>query len=41
MAPTLFLHARRLDLARASALDWFLAILGAILAFLVWPGLLD
>ena len=41
MAPTLFLHTRRLDLAHASALDWLLALLGAVLAFLVWPGLLD
>jgi len=38
MVPILILHDRRLDPARAPALDWLLAILGAVLAYLFVPG---
>jgi hypothetical protein len=31
-------HLRRHDLAHAPSLDWLLALAGALLAWLLWPG---
>jgi hypothetical protein len=41
MAAALFPHHRQLDPARIPGLDWLLALLGAVLACLLWPGALD
>ena len=38
MAAALFLSNRQFDPARTPGLDWFLALLGAVLAWLLWPG---
>ena len=41
MVAALFLHHRQFEPARSAGLDWFLALLGAALAYLLWPGSLD
>jgi len=41
MAAALFPHRRPFEPARVPGLDWLLALLGATLAYLLWPGALD
>ena len=38
MVPVLSLHPRRPDLTRSPLFDWTLVLLGALLAYLLWPG---